>query len=166
VTAVHPPRRALSVALVRRTLYALTVIGIIATAFELATERHWNGLEQLIPWAALLILAVAAVLALLPAGSARSAARVLALIVLGASIYGVLDHIAVNYNSGPLDQRFADTWDTLPSTHQWWYAITKTVGPAPTLAPGILGQTALLLFLAGLLTTRPTPEEAVADKAA
>lgn len=163
MTAIHPPRGALSVALVRRALYALTVIGIFATAFELATERHWNGLEQLIPWAALMVLAVATVLALLPAGSARIVARVLALIVLGASIYGVLDHIAVNYNSGPLDQRFADTWDTLPSTQQWWYAITKTVGPAPTLAPGILGQTALLLFLAGLLTTRPTPEPA-ADK--
>jgi len=166
VTATHPLRGALSVALVRRVLYALTVIGIVATAFELATVRHWNGLEQLIPWAALMVLAVATVLALLPAGSARIAARVLALIVLGASIYGVVDHIAVNYNSGPLDQRFADTWDTLSSTQQWWYAITKTVGPAPTLAPGILGQTALLLFLAGLLTNRPTPEEAVADNAA
>ena len=36
--------------LVRQGLVALTAIGIFATAFELATERHWNGVEQLIPW--------------------------------------------------------------------------------------------------------------------
>jgi hypothetical protein len=37
---------------------------ILATAFELAIERHWNNLEQLIPWLALAVLAVATVLAL------------------------------------------------------------------------------------------------------
>jgi hypothetical protein len=31
---------------------------------------------------------------------------------------------------------------------QWWYAITRTVGPAPTLAPGMLGQAAATLMLA------------------
>jgi hypothetical protein len=28
--------------------------------------------------------------------------------------------------------------------------VTKTVGPAPTLAPGVLGQAALLVLLAGI----------------
>ena len=79
-----------------------------------------------------------------------AAARVLALLVLAASMYGVVDHILVNYNAGALDQRYADTWDTLPRVEQWWYATTKTVGPAPTLAPGVLGQSALLLILATL----------------
>ena len=32
--------------LVRRGLVALTVVSILATAFELAAERHWNGVEQ------------------------------------------------------------------------------------------------------------------------
>ncbi len=137
-------------ALIRGALYALTVIGILATAFELGTERHWQSPEQLIPWVALGALSVATVLALLPSRTARVTARILAIGVLGASIYGVLDHIAVNHNSGPLDQRYAETWDSLPATQQWWYAATKTVGPAPTLAPGVLGQTALLLLLAGL----------------
>ena len=41
--------------LVRLSLVALTFIGILATAFELATERHWNGIEQLIPWIALTV---------------------------------------------------------------------------------------------------------------
>ena len=119
--------------------------------------RHWLDREQLIPWAALVVLAIATGLGLVPVRWGRIAAGLLALLVLGASVYGVLDHTVVNYNSGPLDQRFADTWESLSPTQRWWYAITKTVGPAPTLAPGILGETAVLLLLAGLL---PTPKAA------
>jgi hypothetical protein len=80
--------------------------------------------------------------------------RVLALVVLGASVYGILEHILVNFHAGELDQRFADTWDSLPLLERGWYAVTKTVGPAPTLAPGVLGQTALLLLLATLCNAR------------
>jgi hypothetical protein len=156
MTEIRNQRGIFSAALVRRGLYALTVIGIVATAFELATVRHWLSLEQLIPWVALVVLATATVLALLPVRWGRIAAESLALLVLSASVYGVIDHAVVNYNSGPLDQRFAESWDSLSPTQRWWYAITKTVGPAPTLAPGILGQTAVLLLLASLMPT-PTP---------
>ena len=134
----------------RHGLVALTVVGILAAAFELATERHWNGIEQLIPWIALAVLAVAVGLLFAPAGRAVPVARVFAVLVLGASIYGVLDHVLVNYASGALDQRFSESWDTLPALDQWWLAVTKTVGPAPTLAPGVLGQSALLLILASI----------------
>jgi hypothetical protein len=134
--------------LVRQGLVALTAVGILAAAFELYGERHWNGAEQLVPWVALAVLAAATVLVLLPGTGATAVARVLALIVLGASAYGVIDHILVNYGSGALDQQFADTWDTLPVLTRWWYAATRHVGPAPTLAPGVLGQTAVLLLLA------------------
>jgi hypothetical protein len=150
VTELLKPHDRNTAVLVRRALIALTVVGILAAAFELAIERHWNGLEQLIPWLALAVLALATVLVLIPGGRGVTAARVLALLVLGASIYGVVDHILVNFNSGALDQNFADTWDTLPLVERGWYAITKTVGPAPTLAPGVLGQSALLLLLATL----------------
>ena len=132
----------------RRGLIALTVLGILAAAFELATERHWNGLQQLIPWLALAVLAAAAALVVVGGDRRVTLARVLALLVLGASLYGVITHILVNYNAGGLDQRYAATWDTLPQGKRWWYAATKTVGPAPTLAPGVLGQPALLLLLA------------------
>jgi hypothetical protein len=142
---------------VRRGLYALTVIGILATAFELATVRHWLDIEQLIPWVALVVLAIATVLALASFRQGRIAAGLLALLVRGASVYGVIDHTVVNYNSGPLDQRFADTWESLSPAKRRWYAFTKTVGPAPTLAPGILGETAVLLLLACLM---PTPTAA------
>jgi len=141
---------------VRRGLVVLTVVGIIAAAFELATERHWNGVEQLIPWIALAVLSVAVGLLFVPAGRGVAAARVLAVLVLAASAYGVLDHVLVNYGSGPLDQRFSDSWDTLPALQQWWLAVTKAVGPAPTLAPGVLGQSALLLVLASV--GRPGPQ--------
>lgn len=134
--------------LVRRALVALTAAGILAAAFELYGERHWNGPEQLVPWVALGVLAVATALALLPGRGTTSTVRVLALLVLGASAYGVIEHVLVNHGSGALDQRFADTWDSLPALTRWWYAASKEVGPAPTLAPGVLGQTAVLLLLA------------------
>jgi hypothetical protein len=140
---------------VRRGLVALTVVAILAAAFELASERHWNGLEQLIPWVALGVLAVATTALLLPGRGGVLTARVLAVLVLAASIYGVLDHVLVNYNSGALDQRYADTWSTLPGLERWWLAVTKSVGPAPTLAPGVLGQAALLLLLATVAGPRP-----------
>ena len=149
--------------LVRGGLLALTVIGILATAFELITERHWNGLEQMIPWFALAVLAVAVVLAVLPGRGAQLLARVLALVVLGASVYGVLDHITVNYNSGPLDQHFADTWESMSATQRWWHAATKQVGPSPPLAPGVLAQTALLLLLATVLRTKRAKPEPAPD---
>jgi hypothetical protein len=126
----------------------LTALGILATAFELASERHWNGFEQLIPWLALVVLTTATLLLLLPGGRGTTAARLLALVVLATSLYGVVEHILANFDAGALDQRFADTWDSLPLLEQIWYAVTKTVGPAPILAPGVLGQTALLLLLA------------------
>ena len=150
--------------LVRRGLVSLTVIGILATAFELATVKHWHNVQQLIPWASLLVLAVAVLLVLLPGRRHRIAARILVFAVLGASVYGVIDHTVVNYNSGPLDYRFADSWDTLLPTQRWWYAFTRTVGPAPTLAPAILGQTALLLALASLIERRPADRTSRAKK--
>lgn len=155
--------------MIRAALFALTVVGILAMAFELGTERHWQNSEQLIPWAALVLLSVATVLALLRARAARVAARILAVAVLAASIYGIFEHIAVNHNSGPLSRHYADTWDSLSASQQWWYAASKTVGPAPPLAPGMLGQTALLLLLAGALKSsagRRSERESGPDPAA
>ncbi|KUI22119.1 hypothetical protein AU195_07310 [Mycobacterium sp. IS-1496] len=148
---------------VRRALLALTLAGICATAFELASERHWNDVEQFIPWFALAVLAVALLLVCLRSEPAHLVARALSVLVICASLYGVIDHAAVNHDSGPLDQRYAETWDAMPATEQWWLAITKAVGPAPTLAPGILAQTALMLVLASLLRVR-RPEDVAAGR--
>jgi hypothetical protein len=156
VRQVRHARRADPLQLLRASLIGLTALGIVGTAFELATLQHWNGVMQLVPWAALVVLTGALALHAgrwpdcRPGGrSGRTrVVRALALLVLGASLFGVLEHALVNYDSGPLDQRFADTWDALSWWLRWWYAITRTVGPAPTLAPGMLGQAAATLILA------------------
>ena len=136
--------------LLQAGLVALAVISVGATAFELASERHWNDLEQLIPWAALVVLLVAIVAVLVPARIGLTASRVLAALVLAASVYGVVDHTVANHDAGELDGRYSAVWEDLPVAQQWWYAVTKTVGPAPTLAPGVLGQASLLVLLAGV----------------
>jgi hypothetical protein len=150
VTQVRHARRADPLHLLRGSLGALTVLGIVGTAFELATLQHWNGAMQLVPWAALLVLAAALALHAGPAGRVPQTGlvRALALLVLATSLFGVMEHALVNYDAGPLDQHFADTWDALSPWLRWWYAITRTVGPAPTLAPGMLGQAAITLILA------------------
>lgn len=147
MTRVRHARRADPLQLLRASLTALTALGIVGTAFELATLHHWNGAMQLVPWAALVVLAGALAL---HAGRPASTylVRALAMLVLVTSLFGVLEHALVNYDSGALDQRFADTWELLSPWSRWWYAITRTVGPAPTLAPGMLGQAAVTLMLA------------------
>jgi hypothetical protein len=134
--------------LVRRGLIALTLIGIGATAFELYAERHWNGPVQLIPWGALAALLLAVLLALVPGGRGALPARILAALVLGAAAYGVAQHVLTNLAAGPLDAGLRDTWAGLPLLERVWLAASKRVGTAPTLAPGVLGQTALVLLLA------------------
>jgi hypothetical protein len=147
VRQVRHARRADPLQLLRGSLTGLTALGIVGTAFELATLQHWNGVMQLVPWAALVVLTGALALHAGRSGRTR-VVRALAVLVLVTSLFGVLEHALVNYDSGPLDQRFADTWDALSLWLRWWYAITRTVGPAPTLAPGMLGQAAATLMLA------------------
>ncbi|MCT9931204.1 hypothetical protein N5079_13360 [Planotetraspora sp. A-T 1434] len=135
--------------LVRLGLVALTVVDIVGTAFELATERHWRTAVQLVPWGALVLLALTVALY----GSRRRRGviawiRGLAGVVLLLSLFGIYEHVSANYAAGPLDQRYATTWDALPWTTRWWYALTKTVGPSPPLAPATLAQAAILMLLA------------------
>lgn len=148
MTQVRHARRADPLHLLRGSLSALTMLGIVGTAFELATLQHWNGAMQLVPWAALLLLAAALALHAAAGGRASQTGlvRALALLVLA--------------DAGPLDQRFAETWDALSPWLRWWYAITRTVGPAPTLAPGMLGQAATTLILATIGQRATFPESA------
>ncbi|MFB9207327.1 hypothetical protein ACIBIZ_49545 [Nonomuraea spiralis] len=140
---------------VRLGLFALVALGILGAALELAFERHWQTWQQFIPWVALLALAAALVLLALDASRLTlKTVRGIALVVLLASAYGVYAHIAANHDMGAFDPRYADTWETLSPLTQWWYALTKSVGPAPPLAPGMLAQSALLLLLTSLAPAR------------
>lgn len=143
------PDDAHTVAVLRRTLVALAALGMLGTSFELASERHWNSWEQLIPWGALGVAAVA--VALLAAVSTRSsvrAARWLAVLVALTSLVGITEHVIQNHSAGPLDVAYSTKWPTMSTTSQWWAAFTKSVGPAPTLAPGILAAVGACLILA------------------
>ncbi|MFI6790530.1 hypothetical protein ACIBG4_24705 [Nonomuraea sp. NPDC050383] len=146
----------------RQGLLGVAAISVMGAAFELAAERHWQTSQQLVPWAALAVLVVAlAVCALGRSPRGVAVVRVIAVAVLLAAMFGVYAHVSANFASGPLDQQYADTWDTLGPLTQWWYALSKTVGPTPPLAPGMLAQSALLLVLA-TFTSRPragVPEE-------
>src|SRR5947209_12643752 len=117
---------------------------------------------QLVPWAALVVLVGALVVHAGRPGCTRLV-RTLAMLVLVTSMFGVLEHALVNYDSGPLDQRYADTWDMLCPWLRWRYAITSTVGPAPTLAPGMLGQASATLLLA-TIGARPASTEVAARR--
>ncbi|MFB4268810.1 hypothetical protein [Nonomuraea sp. GTA35] len=137
--------------LLRLGLLALVAIGIVGAALELAFERHWGSPAQLIPWVALALQVVALVLLLLrDAGPVVTVVRVLAAIVLLASVYGVFMHVSVNHGMGAMDPQ----WDSYSPLTQWWNALTKSVGMAPPLAPGMLAQSALLLLLASLTPKR------------
>jgi hypothetical protein len=127
-------------------LAALTSAGI---AVELAVERHWTQPGQLIAWGALAALLVAiALLGRRPSARSVRIARVAAGLVMIASVVGVWQHVAANYDAGPLDFRYTNVWDSLPELSRWWLAVSKTVGAAPPLAPGALAQAALAVLLA------------------
>jgi hypothetical protein len=127
----------------------LAGVAVLGTAADLAAERHWQTPVQLVAWAALVMLAVSQLLlAFRPdRRAARRAAQVLCVVVLVASVLGVVEHVAANLDAGVLDGRYSARWAELPVTWRLWYAVTKTVGPAPPLAPGALGQAALLTLL-------------------
>ena len=119
VTQVRHARRADPLHLLRGSLSALTMLGIVGTAFELASLQHWNGAMQLVPWAALLLLAAALALHAAAGGRASQTGlvRALALLVLAASLFGVMEHALVNYDAnaqtnspliGVLDDRFGE----------------------------------------------------------
>jgi predicted neutral ceramidase superfamily lipid hydrolase len=155
-TAARPTRRLVpaGTTALRLGLLALVAIGIVGAALELAFERHWQTPVQFIPWVALALQVVALVLlAARDSGRALTVVRVLAAIVLVASAYGVFMHVSVNHGMGAMDPE----WDSLSPLTQWWYALTKSVGAAPPLAPGMLAQSALVLLLASVTPKRREP---------
>lgn len=144
--------------MLRRCLLALVGLSAAGTAVELAMLRHWNGPLQLLPWVALAVVGIAAgLLARRPSRRMVQTVRVLALAVAVSAAAGVYVHVEENYQSGPLDQRYTSTWDTMPAAARWWAAVSKTVGPAPPVAPGVLAQAALGLLFATVRHPALTP---------
>ncbi len=133
----------------RRGLLALATLTITGIAIELYTEHHWEQPTQLIAWAALIVLAVAIGL-LVRAGQGWRVrvAQLLALVAVASAVLGIWEHIEANHDAGPLDRRYAATWESLSTPDQWWLAARKGVGPSPPLAPGALAEAGFAVLLA------------------
>ncbi|GGQ12280.1 hypothetical protein [Streptosporangium pseudovulgare] len=136
----------------RPGLLALVAVSILGTGLELAAERHWQAWNQLPPWGALVLLTAGVVIAALRDSRwAVAVVWVLSVVVLAVAAIGVYLHVTADYDAGFLDQRYAATWESIPPLTRWWYAVSKTVGPAPPFASGALAQTAVVLLLATLV---------------
>ncbi len=138
-----------SAGLLRQLLLVLGALGVVGTAIELAMLRHGKSTEQLIPWAALGVMAVAVgLVAVRPTRSKLRAARAIGLASAAASALGIWEHVQGNYNAGPLDRVYGPRWDSMSALSRWWAASIHSVGPSPPLAPAILLQVALCITFA------------------
>jgi hypothetical protein len=148
--------------LLRAGVLALVAFGIVGTTVELVFLRHWSTATESIVWPVMLALAAAfAALVLRPSMRVVQAVRVVAVVASAFALIGIGFHVVENLDAGPLDRLYAARWDTMSAVEQWFDAITGAVGPAPTLAPGVLAEMGLGLLLA---TVRHPALEAVAAR--
>jgi hypothetical protein len=143
-TSRPDPARAL-----RGGFLALSLASAAVTAIELAMLRHWNGVEQVIPWIVLAVVAVTALaLAIHPSRATVATARLVGLGTFVASAFGVWSHVHSNYETAPLNARFTDRWPSMSEPSRWWAALNGSVGASPALAPAALAFAGLCLTLA------------------
>jgi hypothetical protein len=155
---MHPSPEAAAVRRFQRVLLVLAALTVLGTAAELAMLRHWNGVDQLIPWFALGVLAAAvAAVALHLSAVTALVARLVGAVASASGLYGAWVHVHSNYEVGPLDFRYQNTWATMSLASRWWKAASGGVGPSPPLAPAILalGGACLALSTIGWQTMRP-----------
>jgi hypothetical protein len=145
--------------MLRRGILALVALGVAGTALELLFLGHWGSAGQTIVWPALILLAAgAATLAARPSPMSIRAVRAIAVAVSLVALVGIGFHVSENLTAGPLDRDFADVWASMSPFEQLWQAVTGGVGPAPTLAPGVLLQLGFGLLLATIRHPAAVPE--------
>ena len=140
----------------RNGLLALALVTTIGIGIELATARHWGSIEQLVAWAAvgLVGLSLGLVVGTPSPGNVRLA-RVLLVVVVISSLFGVWEHVQANRRAGALDFRYATVWADYSARHQWWLALSGGVGAAPPILPLSLAVTAAMVLLATVGTGSP-----------
>lgn len=153
--SLKPMSRIVNVAdtatILRRSMLALAAAGIVATAVELATLRHWTTTTQLIPWLVLAVLiAGVLIVALGPSRQMIRVVRAIAVIAALSGLYGLYIHVKANYDAAILDFHFTDRWPHMSLMSKVWAAGTGQVGPSPVMAPAVLSQCAVCLALATL----------------
>lgn len=103
---------------------------------------------MLLAWAAVAVAAGAvALLTASPSAGWIRVARILAVLVIASATVGVAEHVYASFDVGSFDRNYADTWDSLPLATRWLLAVSKTVGPAPPLAPGALAHAGICVLL-------------------
>lgn len=152
-TNPRPVFRLLNVAdtatILRRSMLGLAAAGILATALELATLRHWTTTTQLIPWFVLGVLAIGVlVLVVGPSPGMIRVVRTIALVAAISGLYGLYIHVQSNYDAAILDYHYTDRWPNMSLISKLWAASTGQVGPSPVMAPAVLSQCAICLALA------------------
>jgi len=151
-----------TLSVMRLGLLGLAVGAVLVTAAELTFLAHWDGTLQLLPWMALVSVALAIVLvAVRPGRGTIRIARALAGVSFLLGAVGVLVHVISNRDAGVLDYRYTATWPTMSELQRWWLAATGGVGPTPSLAPMSLAFSAVLVLLASIRVpvraTSPVP---------
>ena len=134
----------------RAGVLVVVVVATVGIVVELATSRHWHGGIQLIPWFAAGLLLVGTALVGRGAPAGVHVGRVLAAVVSLASVFGMWEHVEGNYDSGPLDFRYATSWASMSEASRWWKAVSGGVGASPPIVPGALALVAGLLVVATL----------------
>lgn len=155
MTSITRPDAIDAASLLRRGLVVLAFLGIAGASAELVFTKHWTTIGMAVAWADIAVCLVAGVI-LAIASTPRAVrsrravltARWLSVIGLVLAVVGVVLHVWANLQAGPADPTLGATWATIPPLEQLWDAVTGTVGKAPSLAPGALAETSLILLLA------------------
>jgi len=133
----------------RRGLLAIASLGVVGIWLELAVARHWKTTVQFVPWLAGAVVALGVLLvARKPTYPRLVAARILGVACAGSGIFGVIQHVKSNYDSGELDAIYGPKWATMSTASRLWHAAIESVGPSPSFAPGALALIAACLLLA------------------
>ncbi len=143
------------VLILRKTLVAFGLLGLLGLAAELAAVGHWYDPGQLIPFVAIFLGVVAGGWYLLADGPAsRLTLRAVGALLVVAGLWGALEHTGVNpelRQAGRVGDRGTSPEARpgeaglfgLPAPTPNWLN-----GPAPVSAPLAMSGLGLLLFLA------------------
>ncbi|KAB7744065.1 hypothetical protein GA707_11435 [Nostocoides sp. F2B08] len=141
-TEPQPLRR---IRLVLALLASATAVGGLV---ELAMLRHWDAPIQLLPWMVLVVVAVVGVLTARGGSTRLAQATGLAALLTGG--IGVLVHLLENLDYGDDLAQYAQTWEAMPFLERLWLVLNGTVTYAPTLAPGMVALSGVILFISVL----------------
>ena len=146
--STHQPAEPQPLRRIRLVLALLASGTAVGGLVELAMLRHWDETIQILPWIVLVVVAVVGVLT--ARGGSTRVAQATGLAALLTGGIGVFYHLTENLDYGEDLAQYAQTWETLPFLERLWLVLNGTVTYAPTLAPGMVALSGVILFIAVL----------------